>query len=607
MPLHEFWLALSNTGRLNPYVGIPAIKFTPVPGPGGTTAYLNARARYLGVPVVWREMPFEWQEDDFFLVERQMTGLAGMFFGNLVSGARMRTVGENETQVEMFGTSDTRNPLGRLLYKLIVGKQFLGAISKACRTIEKNYHQLAEMAYTLPPPEKPQVNRRQLFALCASLRESNTTEEIVTLLRRHLASAPDDEVVLMRAFVLADKWQQPRKAVLRACLKASRLGLLDATWEVMCPNCRVSKGSFASLRDLKPTAHCDTCNIRYDVNFDQYVELRFTVSEAVRKTTDNTYCIGGPYVTPHIVAQSRITARAQAAVAINLPAGRYRLRLRQASGWLTLILAPDGQPTADLVLEGQPLGGELRLQPQSSLSLHNQGSEDVLLIIEQEAWENQATSAALVTALQEFRNLFSSEVLSPGTNIAVRNLTFLFTDLKNSTALYERVGDSPAYARVRDHFTLLTDAVAQHSGALVKTMGDAVMAVFSEAQGAVAAGLEIQAAINDFNTQHPQGEPLCVKVSLHSGPCLAVNANETLDYFGTTVNTAARLQALSQGGDMIVSGSVYADEQAYDLLTPYPTEQETTSLKGIALPIQFYRLDLSKIRKPSSELLVTGG
>src|SRR5205823_1419852 len=98
-----------------------------------------------------------------------------------------------------------------------------------------------------------------------------------------------------------------------------------------------------------------------------------------------------------------------------------------------------------------------------------------------------------------------------------------------ATARFENAGDTPLLL------------IMEHRGALVKTIGDAVMAVFHAPADAVAAGLAIQAGIAAYNAAAP-GDPLCVKLGLHSGPCIAINANDVLDYFGTTVNVAARVQ-----------------------------------------------------------------
>jgi class 3 adenylate cyclase len=147
----------------------------------------------------------------------------------------------------------------------------------------------------------------------------------------------------------------------------------------------------------------------------------------------------------------------------------------------------------------------------------------------------------------------------------VRNLTVLFTDLRGSTRLYANIGDPSAFALVRDHFVVLQQVLQRRRGALVKTIGDAVMAVFPSSQDAVEAGLEIQREFTEG--QIARGEPaLRVKLGLHRGPCIAVNANDLLDYFGSTVNIAARAQNESLGGDLVVTPEVLADPGVQQVL-----------------------------------------
>src|SRR3546814_18813704 len=82
-----------------------------------------------------------------------------------------------------------------------------------------------------------------------------------------------------------------------------------------------------------------------------------------------------------------------------------------------------------------------------------------------------------------------------GDEVAVARITLLFTDLKRSTDLYGRIGDAAAYHLVRDHFAYLGAIVRRHDGALVKTIGDAILAAFARPDDAVAAALAVQRAL----------------------------------------------------------------------------------------------------------------
>ena len=133
-----------------------------------------------------------------------------------------------------------------------------------------------------------------------------------------------------------------------------------------------------------------------------------------------------------------------------------------------------------------------------------------------------------------------------------------------------------------DHFDVLRDAIVAEGGAVVKTIGDAVMAVFRHPPAAIRAILTAQRKL----AAPPEGlRPLFLKAGVHYGPCIAVTLNDRLDYFGSTVNIAARLEGLSSGTDVVISAAVRHDPdveallaQAGDGLSVEPME---APLKGL--------------------------
>jgi len=196
--------------------------------------------------------------------------------------------------------------------------------------------------------------------------------------------------------------------------------------------------------------------------------------------------------------------------------------------------------------------------------------------------------------LQMFRDLFAREVLRPGGRISVNSLTIVFTDLKGSTQLYRAMGDAPAFGQVLTHFDILRSAIDAEGGAIVKTMGDAIMAVLPRPAPAMravwVAQRQLALAQSVVPWSGPPGSaalrsPLLLKAALHHGPCIAINQNDRLDYFGTTVNIAARLCGLSTGADLLISDTVRRDTEIGDLLKQQPdhvrTEVERTTLRGI--------------------------
>jgi class 3 adenylate cyclase len=192
---------------------------------------------------------------------------------------------------------------------------------------------------------------------------------------------------------------------------------------------------------------------------------------------------------------------------------------------------------------------------------------------------------------QTFRDIFKADNLNIDQRLKITSLTFLFTDLKGSTALYERVGDLSAFDLVRAHFHALVDIIASEKGAVVKTIGDAVMATFVKPEHALAAGLRMRAAMDRLNVERGTKD-LVVKIGIHEGPCLAVMLNERQDYFGQTVNIAARVQGLSTSQAIHITGPVIgapAVTAILDEASITPIEKHA-ALRGIADKILVYEI-----------------
>jgi class 3 adenylate cyclase len=224
-------------------------------------------------------------------------------------------------------------------------------------------------------------------------------------------------------------------------------------------------------------------------------------------------------------------------------------------------------------------------------------SEPAALILEEGRWPDTIATAAMVSTLPEFRDLFSSEVLAPGLQLGVSRLCFLFTDLTGSTALYQRVGQARAFRIVQDQFTILAEVVSEHRGAIVKTIGDAIMATFSDPADALAAGLAMQREIHRLDLRGEADPANLVRVGIHHGPCVAVTLNDRLDYFGTTVNIASRVEHEARGGQVTATADVCDSAEVQALLAREKVGVETAMvhLRGIDDPVRIYRLSLPSI------------
>jgi len=551
----KLWPFVADTNRFNRDTGVPSVE------PARTTRerLRNARRRLrlsmYGMAVEWEEQPFEWVRPSRFGVARAYSKGPITELRALVELTPRASGG---TKLSYDLRAQPRTFIGGFLFSQQVKFSSARRFARAFR----KYDQIAATEVVQTPEAEVELDsavHSRLQVIVEKLLAEGADTEVVERLIDFMSSADDFALARIRPYALADEWKLSRRAVLEACLRSTRFGLLDLQWELLCPLCRGAGETGNSLSEISSQVHCDTCRIDFTVNFDRFVEVTFKPNALLRQVETQNFCMGSPQKTPHIVAQQLLPAHSERELSLPLESGRYRLRALELSGGQDVTVTDAGQPAASVTIAetGWP-PEELKLAQQSLLKLKNATSAEQLLILERLAWSDQSATAAEVTALQMFRDLFASEALRPGEQISVGTLTVLFTDLRNSTQLYREIGDATAFGRVMNHFDVLKKVIAEQDGALVKTIGDAVMAVFRRPASALKAMLSAQ----EILAAPAAGvAPLILKAGVHTGPCIAVTLNDRLDYFGSTVNVAARLESLSTGDDVIISKALYDDPE----------------------------------------------
>ncbi|MGA9996646.1 MAG: DUF5939 domain-containing protein [Pyrinomonadaceae bacterium] len=550
------WPYVSNTNRFNIDTGVPAVRLQNE----GERRRLSLKK--FGMEIKWEEQPFEWVRPFRFGVLR--TYSKGPV-AQMSARVEMTPREDGGTNLIYEVRAQPRNALGRIAIPLQVGVLSKHSFSKVLH----RYDELALAESALPPyrQERAELSsggRARLISLSEKLVEQGASPLIVGRLVEMIEEADDLSLARIRSHALADYWGLPRRDVLETFLWATRAGLLDLQWDVLCPMCRGANLSGSSLKEVSANTHCEACNVDYTASFDRSVELTFRPNASVRRIEVQDYCVGGPQVTPHIIAQQLLPPKALRTLALPLEHGRYRLRASKVQGGQLLEVKDEGMAVANLCARPEGWAAdELCLTTMPELCLENATESEQVFILERMAWNDQATTAAEVTALQVFRDLFATEALRPGEQIRVNSLTVVFTDLRGSTRFYREIGDATAFGRVMSHFDVLRQAIADEDGALVKTIGDAVMAVFRSPVDALRAMFKAQ----EMLASPPAGmQPLTLKAGMHAGPCIAVTLNDRLDYFGSTVNMASRLEGLSTGRDVIISTAVRSDPEVAAML-----------------------------------------
>ena len=453
------------------------------------------------------------------------------------------------------------------------------------------------------------------------MRSSRETEALFSILRQLAApeaakaieslvlEGSDRALCRVNALDFAAKRGLDEEGAIAAFLHAARLGLFEMAWNVLCPGCGGVLDTGATLKAVQHEEYtCTLCAAGYEPTLDERVEVTFTVSPAVRRIAahdpnslpplefyrqvfwgsgidlpdDETLARSFEEITLDSIELSPgekaiMSLQAPEAFLIVFDPVVHMAQFIEVTGeptrerqTLTAILNREHAPTDRVTIRPGPLRilFENRANVRTLPSVWIGGDQLHELLGKRRPF----LTAKRLLSNQTFRDLYRTETLDVDQRLKITSLTFLFTDLKASTALYDRVGDLVAYDLVKAHFRALHDIVGAEGGAVVKTIGDAVMATFPTPDRAVAAALRMREAMGDL------GGDLTLKIGIHEGPCLAVMLNERQDYFGQTVNIASRVQGLATSSSIFATGQVVGDGASARLLeskgiTPSPSER----------------------------------
>lgn len=408
-------------------------------------------------------------------------------------------------------------------------------------------------------------------------------------------------------------------------LYGAKFGLFQMNWQLLCPGCGDVIESFSTLRTVHSHYHCDLCRSDFEATLDDYIEISFTIVPAIREIVfHNTDSLPIEDYFFKLFSQDAIC-----------PDGtKFVDMLRKRTKVLTY-LEPKEKKVHELevppgILEGCDrlnhtelfinVGGEAKAEIQKfSVKLLDGRFEPARgelppgrIVFEFENFTNKRGALFLIHLppdflpkplqfepflsgkrllnTQTFRDLFRSETVRGTEGIGVKDITILFTDLKGSTALYDRIGDLKAFSLVNQHFNSLERVVNNHSGVIVKTIGDAIMATFLNPVDAVNAALAMLEEIEQFNQEHGARE-LILKIGIHKGAAIAVTLNDRLDYFGQTVNISSQIQKLADAEEIYISHDVYAFPGVRNLMKDLKTDPQRARLKGIKEEMRVYKIN----------------
>ena len=580
-PADRLWAVVADTARWGEAVGFPKYQVREDLQPDGTvkvTGFIDL----CGFRVSWEEPPVDWIAGRWF-EQRRINYRGPVPFSCMTTSARI-TDHEDHCNLEMQLAIESTNFLGTLIAKRMV-KNYEQVIRRvlddADRLIRAEQPDVFVSTYQ---PSASEIERGEHLA--AEIAQTPYGHGLEQRLIDDIRSSQEIDLWVMRPLVFARRWGAATQQVIELFLQSVRSGVLESRWDILCPRCRVSKSEVTNMIELPEGVHCESCNIDFTADFSRNVELNFSPSPAVRKVEPGFFCRSGPNVTPHIKGQWTVQPGSERRLPLELEPGSYRLRTLEAGGEVDLDW--DGGVFPEIRVSGDRvwIGDEA---PAGEICLINEGEVARTVVVEELSWMRDVLTAEQVTTLQAFRDLFSDQVLRPGDEVSIRNIAFIFTDLVGSTRLFAALGDAGAYRIVREHFARLGDIVRDHGGSIVKTVGDGIHAAFLSPEDALRAAIAMQCAMPDFN-HDLELDGISIRIGLHGGSSIAVTLNERLDYYGETVNLAARLEGQSEGGEITLSADFARDPAVANLLQDYDVREREARLKGVGAPIAIKQL-----------------
>lgn len=582
----DVWPLVTDTDRTNRLVfGTPAV-YRPIEKDVKSSARFVVETRAGGFSMAYEEAPFEWTVNKRFSVHRKMRS------GPLRAytyGIALEPTSDGGTRATVRLELHPRHWLLRPIAQ-IEGGRIVARMTKLAASIDAHVRDGAPSPYEKPASS---VNEERLAYAERELTKRALDATVVATVVRLIRSSPDADLVRVRPFEIAHQNDIERREVLRVFLHAVTVGLVELRWALVCPSCRTANDQVSSLAALPESGHCQLCDITYGLDLDRAVEATFTPHPNVRVVTDRMFCIGGPWRTPHVLVQANAEPGVVRDLDVPPDAGRYRLFARGGATSSLVVQAGAPEEVSVTLTFGKLAPADVAVAPNGVVRLENAGDDPLHVKIERLGYASLAATAHDVTTMSEFRRLFSKDLLKPSTPLKVASTAVLFSDLTGSTALYTKAGDAAAFRLVDDHFDVLRKAIDVGGGTVVKTMGDAVMAAFKDPFACVRAAVRCLRDFEEFRRHHPHGADTGLKLGMFTGACYVVTANDTIDYFGQTVNCASRVQHLAESGEIVLEESLFERLPQGDREALERVEVLEARVKGVDAPLRLVRARLA--------------
>jgi class 3 adenylate cyclase len=561
----QLWPLVADTSRMNRALGTAEMTFSEKDG----KRYGSSKAG--GIRHEWLEVPWSWVAEKWLtstrIYERGFMRLS-------YSIQRLEPIATG-TRLYLFFGVVPRGTLGATAIR-IGFPTIKRAYDRVLASLAARLGEARPPVLQLPPPPLPADAEARVRAGREQLLREDMPVDAVNRLLEWIRTGDNVDLHRIQVRERARAWKLPDIDLLRTALHATRAGLLDLSWDTICPHCRGLRDEANKLAQVKAQGHCEVCRVDFTTDTAEAIEVTFRVHPSIRAVPEQLYCSAEPARKDHVRVQHLVAPGERVELRPRLAPGRYTVWSGHRGGWY---LDVEAGAAPELIYEDHAEGTIVRASTEPLVRVVNDGTEPELFKIERATWSDDALRPGMLLSFQEFRDLFSEDYIGADVKLAVGEQTLLFTDVVGSTAFYASRGDPAAFVEIKRHFDEVFGIVASNRGAVVKTIGDAVMATFVNPVDAVRASQQIHQAFHPGRAD----TPIRLRISLNTGPCIAVRLNANADFFGGTVNVAAKLQALAEGHQIAISEATYRSAGVAEFLAEQNAQLEDLEYESQAL------------------------
>lgn len=529
----EIWPFVADTSRMNKELGFPPRLETEINGEN------HVSTKTLGRNEEWIERPWVW------IAEKEIQSLRIFKKGWMTEQIGIFTIEDTQTgcRVGAYFRWSFSNIFSKLLFSS--AGNFLN------KSFQKFFDEKAQLILSTRTVKKTAIEMNEPLSPYQTFLEYLKAADDLDLDRLHLKK-------------ISKEVNLPLDLLLSVAHQMVKEGLLSLSWDVICPHCRGVRAENSALSVIEMKNACEACEIDFDLNLEESVEVVFRVTEKIRKVQKFVYCAAEPAKKSHIKLNQNLNAKVLSQYSIHLKEGLYRLRSKLSTEVLDLEVKASSE-TRNVKWDFKD-SQRISVYPEFTITLLSE--KDTTVTLEEAWWFNDRLFPREVLSNSLMRSLFSEDHLKAGVNLNVGEQVIMFTDIVGSTPFYKTQGDARAFKAVQDHYKEVSEIITSHKGVVIKFIGDAIMAAFLDVEDAYECSVKIH---EKYNEQR-QDTPIKLRISFHQGSVLCANMNVGLDYFGNTVNQAAKIQKWAGSYELAITEKDFL--RLNDKLKKHPSRQE---------------------------------